>query len=231
MQAVILAGGLATRMYPRTLDVPKSLLTVAGRPFVAWQLEKLAECGFSDAVLCLGHLGQTVVDFVGDGSSFGPRVRYSFDGPRLLGTAGALRAALPLLEPVCLVTYGDSYLPFDYAAPLVDLSKHPEAAATMSVFENAGRWDSSNVAIDGQRVVRYAKDTNDPAVRHIDYGAFAVRRDVVAGIPPDTRWDLAAVFSELAEQGRLRAYTAAERFYEIGSEQGLRDLESRLQAP
>src|SRR5690242_10649949 len=127
MQAVILAGGLATRMRPHTVNTPKALIEVAGRPFIAWQLEKIALSGFSDVVLCIGHLGERLREFIGDGSHFDLSVRYSDDGPRLLGTAGALRQALPLLERTFLVTYGDSYLPFDYTAPLRDLDSHSEA--------------------------------------------------------------------------------------------------------
>src|SRR6516225_3767283 len=113
MQAVVLAGGLATRMRPRTLTVPKSMLEVAGRPFVDWQLERLAACGVRDVVMCIAHLGGQIRDHVGDGRAFGLRVEWADEGPTLLGTAGAVRAALELLQPTFLVTYGDSYLPFD----------------------------------------------------------------------------------------------------------------------
>src|SRR5690242_18607154 len=105
MQAVILAGGLGTRLLPHTSALPKSLIEVAGRPFVAWQLERLAACGFEQALLCIGHLGEMVRDVVGDGRKFGIATSYSEDGPRLLGTAGALRQALSALAPTFLVTY------------------------------------------------------------------------------------------------------------------------------
>jgi len=98
-QAAVLAGGLATRMLPRTLTTPKAMLDVAGRPFVDWQLEKLAACGFDDVVLCVAHLGEQIRDHVGDGARFGVRVRYSVEGKDLLGTAGALRAALWIPAP------------------------------------------------------------------------------------------------------------------------------------
>ena len=133
-QAVILAGGLGTRMLPRTERVPKILLPVAGRPFAAWLLERLAAAGFTEALLCVAHLGDAVRSEVGDGRAYGIRVRYADEGPTLLGTAGALRRALPDLAESFLVTYGDSFLPFDYAAPLEDLAAHAEAAGTMAVF-------------------------------------------------------------------------------------------------
>ena len=100
MQAVVLAGGLGTRMHPHTEKIPKSMLEVAGRPFVDWQLELLARSGIRDVVLCIAHLGELIRAHVGDGSRHGISVRYAVEEPgRLLGTAGALRAAVGLLAP------------------------------------------------------------------------------------------------------------------------------------
>ena len=231
-QAVILAGGLGTRMLPRTERVPKLLLPVAGRPFAAWLLERLAAAGFDEALLCIAHLGEMIRAELGDGQSFGIAVRYADEGPVLLGTAGALRRALPALAPTFLVTYGDSYLPFDYAAPLADLDAHPAAMGTMAVFKNDDRWDRSNTQIEGDRVVCYAKRPRDaaldPAIDHIDYGATALRREVVAALPEGVPTGLDAVQRDLAAAGLLRALPAHRRFFEIGSPAGLADLEAEL---
>jgi NDP-sugar pyrophosphorylase family protein len=228
MQAVILAGGLATRLGARTRNIPKALLPIAGRPFLAWQLEALTRSGFSDVLLCISHLGAQIRDFLGDGSAFGVTAAYSEDGPKLLGTGGALRRALDSLQPRFLVTYGDSYLPFDYSAPLRDLEAHSEALGTMSVFENAGAWDQSNTEVRGEHVVRYEKGGTDAALRYIDYGAIALCREVIAERPEQVAFGLDQVQTELAQLGKLRAYRAAERFYEVGSEVGIRDLEAKL---
>jgi MurNAc alpha-1-phosphate uridylyltransferase len=233
MQAAVLAGGLATRMRPRTLTMAKSMLPVAGRPFVDWQLEKLAACGFGDVVMCVAHLGEQIRDHVGDGGRFGLRVRYSDEGPNLLGTAGALRVALPLLAPTFLVTYGDSYLPFDYAEPLRVLEAHADCDGVMSVFRNAGQWDASNVRSDGVHVLAYEKGTRDPAFDHIDYGALALRRAVIEALrslPERLPASLDVLQRDLARGGRMRAVVATERFYEIGSPEGLEALDRRLHA-
>lgn len=236
MQAVILAGGLATRMRPRTLTTPKFLLEVGGRPFAAWLLEKLARDGYDDVVVCVAHLGERVVDFVGDGARFGLRVRHSDEGPTLLGTGGALRRALPLLAPTFLVTYGDSYLPFDYGEPLALLDRVDDADGVMSAYANAGRWDASNTSIRRDAagdawIDRYEKGSADPALDHIDYGAMALRRDIVEAIAPDVPSGLERVQTELARRGRLRAVIARERFFEIGSEAGLEALDRELTGP
>jgi NDP-sugar pyrophosphorylase family protein len=230
MQVVILAGGLATRLGTRTKSIPKALLPIAGRPFLAWQLEVLRRCGYTNVLLCISHLGEQIRDFLGDGSAFGVTAAYSEDGPKLLGTGGALRRALGFLAPRFLVTYGDSYLPFDYAAPLRDLEAHPEALGTMSVFENAGAWDQSNTEVLGELVARYEKGGTDAALRYIDYGAIALCREVIAERPPEPGFGLDQVQTELARAGKLRAFIAAKRFYEVGSELGISDLEALLSA-
>lgn len=229
-QAVILAGGLATRMLPRTERVPKLLLPVAGRPFARWLLERLVTAGFDEAVLCIGHLGEAIVAELGE--RFGPlRLRHSNEGVARLGTGGALRLALPWLAPTFLVTYGDSYLPFDYAAPLADLEAHPEALGTMAVYRNDDQGDLSNTALSGELVARYAKrkpgDARPPELTYIDYGALALRRAVVEALPEGPS-DLSAVQARLARDGTLRALVATRRFFEIGSESGLLDLEREL---
>ncbi len=224
----MLAGGLATRLRPRTLTVPKSMLPVSGRPFVDWQLELLASCGITEVIMCVAHLGEQIREHVGDGARLGVAVRWSDEGPTLLGTAGALRAALPMLEETFLVTYGDSYLPFDYAAPLRELGARADCDGVMAVFKNDGQWDASNVRTDGTWVIRYEKGAGDPAFDHIDYGAIALRRAVVEALPAGAALGLDVVQRDLAARGRLRAHVVRERFYEIGSEQGLSELERYL---
>jgi MurNAc alpha-1-phosphate uridylyltransferase len=235
MQAIILAGGLATRMRPRTLTIPKFLLPVAGRPFGAWQLERLVTSGYTRVLLCVAHLGEEIRKAIGDGRAFGIDVQYADEGEKLLGTAGAIRQASKELAPQFLVTYGDSYLPFDYAAPLRTLGVSSDADGVMAVFKNEGRWDQSNtsVRIDARGdawVDRYEKGPNDPLLDHIDYGATALRREVILRIPEGVPWGLHQVQAELAAERRLRAHVAHARFYEIGSEAGLLELDRELSA-
>ena len=165
----LLAGGMATRLGPLTARTPKSLITVAGEPFIAHQLRLLAAQGIRDIVICCGHLGEQIEQFVGDGSRFACRVRYSSDGPTLLGTGGAIRRALPLLGQRFWVMYGDSYLtaPFSAALAAFQISGKP---ALMTVFANQNRWDTSNVEFANGRILRYDKRTPQPSMQHIDYG-------------------------------------------------------------
>ena len=233
MQCVILAGGLGTRMWPRARTVPKTLLPVAGRPFAHWQLDWLATSGVTSVVYAIGHLGEQVRAFVGDGSSWGLRVAYADEGERLRGTAGALRLALDegLLDDRFLVLYGDSWLQVEPGAVL-DAQARSGLPALMTVFANDGRWDSSNAVVSGDRVTTYDKavDPRPAEMRWIDYGLSALSRSVVEGLVADEPADLAPVFTELARTGRLAAYEVHDRFYEIGSPDGLAELEARLTA-
>jgi len=235
MQAVVLAGGLATRMRPRTLTAPKFLLPVAGRPFGAWLLERLASSGYQRVLLCVAHLGDQIRSFVGSGDAFGLRVSYADEGPHLLGTAGAIRGAAAELAPEFLVTYGDSYLPFDYAGPLRTLVANSDADGVMAVYKNEGRWDESNTDVRADAkgdlwVERYEKGSRDPKLDHIDYGATALRRDVILEVPADTPWGLDRIQADLSRRKRLRAYQAHARFFEIGSEAGIDELDRELRA-
>jgi NDP-sugar pyrophosphorylase family protein len=215
-------------MHPRTLTVPKSMLEVAGRPFIEWQIERLVAAGLRDIVMCIAYLGGQIQAHVGDGARFGARVRWSSEGPQLLGTGGALRKALPVLDSSFLVTYGDSYLPFDYAEPLRVLGAHDDCDGVMAIYHNAGQWDASNVVSDGAWVLRYEKGTGDPSFDHIDYGATALRRASVSGFSEGQPFGLDTLQRELAARRRLRACVAHERFYEIGSPNGLAELDHYL---
>ena len=232
MQAVVLAGGLGTRMRPRSETVPKSLLEVAGRPFIDWQLERIAASGITEVVLCIAHLGDAIRAHVGNGGRHRLSVRYAVEEPgQLMGTAGALRAALPLLAPRFLVTYGDSYLSFDYGEPVRLLERHADCDGVMAIYRNAGRFEPSNVATDGGWVLRYRKSSSDPDLDHIDYGATALRREVVDSLPPGVTMGLDRVQEDLASRRRLRALVVHDRFFEIGSPAGRADLEQHLRNP
>jgi NDP-sugar pyrophosphorylase family protein len=225
----ILAGGLATRLRPVTETVPKALIEVAGEPFLAHQLRLLRRQGFERVVLCVGYLGEKIEAFAGDGRAFGLQVEYAFDGPQLLGTAGALRRALPLLGGMFAVIYGDSYLPCDYRAALAAFGDSGKLGL-MSVYRNEGLWDTSNVEFTGGRIVAYDKTKRTPAMRHIDYGLGAFQRAAFDEVPADSPYDLAAVYQGLLRRGELAAWESPGRFYEIGSIAGLEGLAEFLKS-
>lgn len=228
LPVAILAGGMATRLGDLAQNTPKALIDVAGRPFIAHQLDLLRAHGLTDIVLCTGHLGAQLEEAVGDGSRYGVHVRYSPDGPRPLGTGGALRQALPLLGEAFLTMYGDSYLECDYGAVerAFLASGRP---ALLTVIRNDDQWDRSNVLCVDGRIVRYSKQQRTADMRHIDYGLAAMRAGVLRLYPDEGTLDLARVYEELAARDELAAFEVSDRFYEIGTPSGLAETRQHLE--
>jgi N-acetyl-alpha-D-muramate 1-phosphate uridylyltransferase len=222
MPALILAGGYATRMRPLTEQVPKALIDVAGRPFLWHQLQLLKRHGIRRVILAVGYLGESIRECFGDGSELGISLEYSFDGPSLLGTGGAIKKASSLLPERFFVLYGDSYLTCDYGS-VEEAFIQSNLPGLMTVYRNDGLFDSSNVEYDGVRILRYDKKNLTPAMRHIDYGLGAFHFEAFASIPEGTLCDLADVYQDLLHAGKLAAFEVRERFYEIGSPEGLRE--------
>ncbi len=226
-ECVILAGGLASRLGTHAGDLPKTLVPVAGRPFADHQLAWLATQGVADVVYCIGYRGDQIRNYVGDGARWGVRVTYVDEGADLRGTGGALRLALDqgVLAECFALLYGDSYLRADL--PGVFAAFHGSGRpALMTVLRNDGRWDRSNADFDGVLVTRYSKTEGD--FSWIDYGLSILARDVIARISPQEPVDLADLYSELAREGQLAGFEVKERFYEIGSREGLAELERLL---
>jgi NDP-sugar pyrophosphorylase family protein len=223
----ILAGGLGTRLGERVRETPKPLLEVAGEPFLWHQLRLLAAHGAEEIVLCVGYQGEQIQRRVGV-ERFGLRISYSFDGPELVGTLGAIRHARGLLGERFLVLYGDTYLRIDYAAAAAawEASGLP---AMMSVLRNDGRWDSSNAHYAAGRVLAYDKRTPQPDMRWIDYGLGGLERCALELIDGDTR-ELAELLRQLAERGLLYGFEASERFFEIGTPAALLETDAFLRS-
>jgi NDP-sugar pyrophosphorylase family protein len=220
----ILAGGLGTRLGEHVRDTPKPLLEVAGEPFLLHQLRDLAACGARRAVLCVGYLGERIEARIGP-AQFGIEIAYVYDGPELLGTAGAVRGALPELGEAFLVLYGDAYLRVDYAA-VEHAFLQAGTLGLMAVFRNDGQWDRSNVVLSGDRVALYDKYRDAPGMRWIDYGLGAYHAQALD--EGDT--DLSVIQSRLAAAGQMAAYELTERFYEIGSPAALAETDAFLRS-
>lgn len=225
----ILAGGLATRLRPITQRIPKSLIPVAGKPFLAHQLALLQSRGIRRVVLCIGHLGEMIQREFGNGAAFDLQLDYSFDGPKLLGTGGAVKNALPLLGMEFFVLYGDSYLPIEYR-PVAEFFRRSGKPGCMTVYRNEGRYDTSNVVFRDGNVEVYSKTQRLPEMQHIDYGLSLFQATVFNAYPADRPFDLADVLGQLVQEKQLAGYEVRERFYEIGSPAGLAELESLLQS-
>jgi len=227
LPVAILAGGLATRLRPITAKIPKALVSVAGKPFLAQQLNLLHEQGIHEVVVCIGHLGEMVQAAIPDGTPWGMKLRYVFDGPQLLGTGGALRQALPYLGAAFFVLYGDSYLPTNYQAIAASFANSGKAGL-MTVYRNEGRWDTSNVVYRNRQIIAYDKRQRLSDMRYIDYGLGVLTPGAFAGLEQAVPLDLTVIYQQLIVTGELAGYEVQERFFEIGSPAGLAELEDLL---
>jgi NDP-sugar pyrophosphorylase family protein len=227
LPVVILAGGLATRLYPVTQKIPKSLIVIDGRPFIDHQLELLKEKGVTRIVLCVGNFGEMIEAHVGDGSRSGLEVQYSYDGDILLGTGGAIKKAARLLPDAFMILYGDSYLNIDIAQ-VVQRFYESNFPVLMTVYRNRNTLDTSNIIMKEGKIVRYDKKSRDPAMEYIDYGLIAIRKKVFDEYPANEPFDLSLVLSRLVDAGQVVGYEVTKRFHEIGSTSGIKETEEYI---
>ena len=187
MKALILAGGLGTRLRPVLPDTAKPMAPVRGRPFVEYLVAHLARHGLTEIVLCIGYLGQQLRDHFGDGSRFGVAIRYS-DEPQPMGTGGALKLAEPLIgaDRSFLVANGDSFFGADLRA-LIDDHRRRAALATMALTRvlepDAARY--GGVELDDQMAIaRFVeKGAAGSAGGLINAGLYLFERRVLEVIP------------------------------------------------
>lgn len=223
----VLAGGLATRLYPLTVSLPKSMVQTAGKPFIAHQLALASEKGIKKAVLCTGYLGEQISYFVKDGSEWGLEVSYSSDGDKLLGTGGALKKALPLLDDVFFVLYGDSYLDINWQ----EISRYflaQNKLGLMTVLRNENQWDKSNVIYENGEIICYDKKNRTSQMKHIDYGLGILRKTAFEEFSRKDAFDMAELYQKLIAQKELLGFEVCQRFYEIGTLEAVAETEAYL---
>lgn len=228
LQVAILAGGMATRLRPLSLNVPKSLIGVNNRPFIEWQLRLLAESGINLVVLCLGYRAQEIVEFVKDGSQFGVDVKYSIENCPL-GTGGALRQAESLLGDYFGILYGDSYLPINYRQ-VFSAFESSSRLGLMTVYRNEDNFDKSNVMINDKGEMKYSKKNFQSEMKYIDYGFSILRRQALLRLEKGINSDLSELFEELSLANQIDCYEVHQRFYEVGSFKGIVELNSYLES-
>lgn len=223
MQMAILAGGFATRLGNLTEDRPKSMVEVQGKPFLEYQLDMLKKGGINNIVLCLGHMGEQIERYFVNGRKYGINIQYSFED-RLLGTAGALKKAEVLLDDIFFTMYGDSYLFLNFSR-VKSYFEYRNKLALMTVNKNYDQYDKSNTVIQGNLVKKFSNKEKTEDMAYIEYGVNIFNKEVLKMIPENQFYSLDDLFTRLIEMGELLAFEVKERFYEIGSPQGLKDFE------
>jgi len=224
---VIITGGIATRLRPMTVNVPKAMLPIAGKPFIAHQLDLFKKNGLQRVVICSGYLSKQIEDFVGDGSRFGLSVSFSVDGKKLLGTGGAVKKALPLLDDEFFVIYGDSYLNVNFKN-VYDYFISQSGLGLMTVFKNLDAWDSSNIVFKDGHILDYDKAIKTKNMEYIDYGLGILNKTAFELMNKHEIFDLSELYKKIINMQKMIGYEVVNRFYEIGSPEGLAETEKYL---
>jgi NDP-sugar pyrophosphorylase family protein len=230
MQAVILAGGLGTRLRDVTgVTLPKPMVPVNGKPFLLHLLQMLKRRGITNVLLLLGHGGELIERFALAQPVAGMTLRWSIEREPL-GTGGALKYAQALLDPEFLLLYGDSYLDTSYRDAIETFRRAGTEAMAVVYRDAAGETDvPSNLALSADgRVLRYEKGGGAPDLAFIDAGVLLLRREVVRRIPEGTASLESQVFPKLIADGQFHAWQTPDRFYDIGTPRRLSQFAMRL---
>jgi D-glycero-D-manno-heptose 1,7-bisphosphate phosphatase len=214
-QAVILAGGLGTRLGDLTKSVPKPMVLVNERPFLEYLIELLKENGIEEIVLLLGYLSDVISDHFGDGSAFGIKITYSM-GAVEDDTGARIRNAKDLLDDVFLLMYCDNYWPLNLEK-LLAFRDQLEVLATVTVYTNKDNFTRNNMLVDEDGfVVTYDRSRTDPDLNGVDIGYFLMDKKIV-DMMPEENFNIADVtIPQLVEMRQLRGYRTDHRYYSIG---------------
>jgi len=223
----LLAGGLATRLYPMTHDTPKLMLMIDDKPFIHYQLKRIKENGLKRVVLCVGKHGERIESYLKHAPDSGLDIALSFDGDKQLGTGGALKKALPLLSDPFFILYGDSFLNLDYLQIYKRFQENNDLAL-MTVFHNKDQWDVSNIVYKNDRIFTYDKKNRIADMNYIDYGLGLIHKRSFDYMPDEGPFDLAQLYLILVQRGEMMGYEVFDRFYEVGSFDGLEQTRQNI---
>jgi NDP-sugar pyrophosphorylase family protein len=220
----ILVGGLATRLRPITNNIPKALVKINGVPFIKIQLQLLKKNGFKKIYLLVSYKSNLIEEYLKKNDNFGLDIKLVYDGDELLGTGGAVKKASKVVSGYFFLTYGDSYLPIDYK----NLYKffNEKKTSLMTIFKNFNEWDNSNISFDGNNILSYSKK-GGLKYEYIDYGLMIMNQNDFKKIKKHN-FDLTDVICNLISKKKLIGYEVYERFYEVGSFDGIKNLENYL---
>lgn len=224
-QIVVLAGGLATRLYPLTKTIPKSMVKVGGKPFLAHQLDLFKLNGIEEVVLCVGHLSEQIVEYFGDGQKFGIKIQYSQE-PERLDTGGPLKNSYPLLDNEFFTIYGDSYLLTDYQK-IAEFYHQQKKSGLMTVYRNNNQIEPSRILVDGPYIKKYQKEPPPPRAQHMEWGLNIFKKKVIPRVQ-EKIFPISHYFDLLSPQKELLAYRVKQRFFEMGSMKGLEEVKKLL---
>ncbi len=236
MQAVIMAGGKGTRLAALTKDeIPKPMVPVAGKPLLLWQLERLKENGITDLIMVIGHLGEKIQEYFGDGSQFGVQIEY-FVEEVPLGTAGSFYYLKDMLkEDTFLMMSGDLLFDIDFER-MVRFHKEKGSVATLFVHPNGHPYDSDLLVLDSEeRAIRFDSKHNTRDYWYdncVNAGIFVFDKTICDRVPEPVKRNLENdIIKGMIDDGEpVYGYRSPEYVKDVGTveriAQGMADIES-----
>lgn len=220
MKAMLLAAGRGERLRPITDQIPKALVEAGGKPLIGWHLERLARAGFREAVINVSHLGERIVERLGDGRGYGLRLSYSRERERL-ETAGGIANALPLLgaEPFLLVN-ADVYCECDFSQLMK--VKLGERLAHLVLVPNPPHKEKGDFSLSGGLA------GDGPGPRYTYSGVALMKPALVAPVKPGDKAPLAPLLYDAARRGRLGGELYEGLWQDVGTIERLAELEAQL---
>ncbi|MDO8527718.1 MAG: HAD-IIIA family hydrolase [Deltaproteobacteria bacterium] len=226
-QAVILAGGIGSRLKPLTDNLPKPMIPFHGRPFLEYLVQLLIENGITEIILLLGYLPEKIIDHFGDGSKWGIKISYSV-GSVEEETGTRIRNAAGLLAPHFLLMYCDNYWPLNLQK-ISDFYNERPVLATGVVYTNRDGFTQNNIMVDGEGfVVKYDKTRQDKSLNGVEIGFFILDRKILEEMPPNNFSFEKEIFPKLIGKRELRGFMTDQRYYSVGKLERLPETEAFL---
>lgn len=216
MQAVILAGGLGTRLRPFTYHMPKPMITIGDKPFLEYLINQVKGFGISEILILLGYLPEKVIEYFGDGSKWGIDIIYDIT-PVEYNTGARINAAKNKIRGDFLLMYCDNYCPINIHKALKHY-KDKDALIQLTTYSNKDNYTKNNIFVNECGIVEiYDKRRQTKGLNVVDIGYAIVNHSVLSLIPNGNISFEEAIYPKLVVAGKLSAYVTDHRYVSIGS--------------
>lgn len=216
MQAVILAGGLGTRLKPFTDNMPKPMMPILGKPFLEYLINQLKSAEIEDILILLGYLPEKVVDYFGSGEKWGVRITYDIT-PVDFDTGARIDAAKDKLENTFLLMYCDNFCPIDIKRAMKQFESS-QAEVQITAYSNRFHYTKNNLIVEkNNQVSLYDKKRQSENLNAVDIGYAFVKKNVLSSLVSENVNFEQCIYPKLAEKGKLYVYMTEHRYVSIGS--------------
>ena len=217
MKAVILAGGLGTRLLPYTKTLPKPMLPLGGKPILEYEIEWIRKNGIKEIILCVSHLRKRIEDYFGDGKRFGVKIEYAISN-KPLATAGQLKTAEKFIDDTFVCLYGDSIYNFSLRN-MIKQHKKSKSNVTMSLYDYKFNLKYGVINIKNSGQVNSWNEKPEFSAK-INIGCYVMEPGVLQLIPKNRPYEMDSVIRKLlVKKKKVGSVISKKRFIDIGDKE------------